>query len=371
VTNLTTSSGLSLLAVLVFLPSQGLASRSTPAQRCEAAKLRKVGTSAACLAHEYARAVNGGTPDVARCASRQDVAFRQIEDRADGACPTEGDANSIQARIDGAFARVAAALSGNPLPECGDGVKNDGEQCDATDLGNSTCKSLGFVDGTLSCTSGCAFNFGECEPFRLSRTGQTISYTAEKNDGIVGSVTVQDDGAVTAGRALSFVDNGDGTITDLNTGLMWEKKDRAGGLHFVANSYHWSGNGAQTTIWDWLDAVNSENGTGFAGYDDWRIPNVRELASLIDYGRQEQPNDPPNPAIDALFDAGCSPAVFCTVATCSCTNRNTAHWSSTSVAGAPSAAWAVHFDLGRVTQTFTAKDTELLVVRAVRGGLLP
>ena len=77
-----------------------------------------------------------------------------------------------------------------------------------------------------------------------------------QNDGIPGGVAVADDGAVQAGAPLSFTDNGDGTITDNNTHLMWEKKGDGGGLHDKDNTYSWSGNGE--TIWDWLDDVNAE-----------------------------------------------------------------------------------------------------------------
>ena len=93
------------------------------------------------------------------------------------------------------------------------------------------------------------------------------------------------DGDIQAGAALAYVDNEDGTITDLNTGLMWEKKSRDGGLHDMENFYPWwSTNPTVDAIWDWLDDVNAEGVTGFAGYSDWRIPNAKELHSLIDYG---------------------------------------------------------------------------------------
>jgi len=51
---------------------------------------------------------------------------------------------------------------------------------------------------------------------------------------------VLDDGTVQAGGALSFHDNGDGTITDQNTGLMWEQKIFDGGLHDAAATFRWS-----------------------------------------------------------------------------------------------------------------------------------
>src|SRR2546430_2545653 len=85
--------------------------------------------------------------------------------------------------------------------------------------------------------------------------------------------TVRDDGFVKAGGALSYQDNGDGTVTDLNTMLMWEKKSMDGSLHDVGKTFVWS-SPVTDTVWDWVDAINTElgNGIGFAGYNDWRLP---------------------------------------------------------------------------------------------------
>lgn len=99
---------------------------------------------------------------------------------------------------------VATALAGG-------GLVADPRSCDA-DLG--TCTTSLEICNTSS---------------RLPKSGQTTSYGP-------GS-----DGAVQAGRALSYTDNGDGTITDNVTGLMWEKKDDSGGIHDKDNDYTWSG----------------------------------------------------------------------------------------------------------------------------------
>ena len=175
-------------------------------------------------------------------------------------------------------------------------------------------------------------------------TGQTTSYQADKNDGIVGPVAVPDDGALRRGNRLRYKLKADGTIKDRNTGLIWEVKCSAcGGLHEVSNEYVWSEDGTQETIWDWLDDINAEGGPGYAGHNDWRIPNERELQSLVDFGRSA-------PAIDAIFSPT-SPS---------------AYWSSTTDAGDASAAWFVHF-VGGGTDIFD-KSANSLFVRAVRGG---
>jgi hypothetical protein len=144
------------------------------------------------------------------------------------------------------------------------------------------------------------------------------------------------------GPTLSYQDNGDGTITDLNTKLMWEKKvvgngTCLGALHAVGAGCTWSdATGA------WMSAVNAEGGTGYAGHNDWRFPNVRELMSIVDYGLSD-------PAIDPMF--GPTAASF--------------YWSSTSVATFPSLAWFVNFAFGEVG----INDKIItLRVRAVRGG---
>jgi hypothetical protein len=182
---------------------------------------------------------------------------------------------------------------------------------------------------------------------------------------MVQGATVPDDGTAQAGTPLSYTDNGDGTITDNNTGLMWEKKDYDSSLHGVqdANRYPWSSAGA-VTIWDWLAQINAEGGTGFAGYSDWRIPNIRELLSIVDYGTAY-------PAVAAAFNTGC--VAGCTVSTCSCPPDQWL-WSSTSGAdqtGYPNSAFAVDFYEGRVIQYWNNnKSQNSLGVRAVRGGCI-
>ena len=96
---------------------------------------------------------------------------------------------------------------------------------------------------------------------QLPKTGQTTSYLTG------------DDGDLKRGVAwpiLRFTDNGNGTVTDNLTGLMWSKD---GNLP----------NSTQT----WQSALNYivslNSGTGLAGYYDWRLPNRKELFSLIDY----------------------------------------------------------------------------------------
>ncbi len=82
----------------------------------------------------------------------------------------------------------------------------------------------------------------------------------------------------------AFVDNGDETITDEATGLMWARSDDGKEL-------------------DWVDALAYAEASELGGYDDWRLPNVKELQSIVDYTRSPTATDSSavGPAIDDLF----------------------------------------------------------------------
>ena len=88
----------------------------------------------------------------------------------------------------------------------------------------------------------------------------------------------------------NFVDNSDGTISDLNTELMWLQDDS--GTFEAGSNNDGSMNWEETLEW----AENLE----FAGYSDWRLPNAKELQSIVDYTRS--PSTSNSPAIDPLFN---------------------------------------------------------------------
>jgi Protein of unknown function (DUF1566) len=178
--------------------------------------------------------------------------------------------------------------------------------------------------------------------------------------GQINSVISGDDGAIQAGATLSYTDNRDGTITDNNTKLMWEKKSDDGSIH------------DKDTVYTWVEAftihiAGLNAGGGFAGHTDWRLPNVKELQSIVDYGTSD-------PAVSPEFNNGC--VANCSVTTCNCTGHRvsengepsgvSAYWSSTTVAGFPSDVWVVDTLFGTVG--FGTSD-RLLGVLAVRCGL--
>jgi hypothetical protein len=231
--------------------------------------------------------------------------------------------------------------------------------------------------------AGCPILFGQ----RLPATGQTTSYVAG------------DDGEVRAGASLRYRDNGDGTITDKSTRLMWEKKDRAsGGLHNWNNAYPWQGmcsnrasrvcgsdtdcpsggackpaGGARYTIFQWVAKLDAR--PCFAHHCDWRIPNVKELQSIVDYETYLPP-------VAAAFNNNCRPDCIADGANktreCSCTqsagHSKGYYWSASSYAPSPIVkppgsmlAWGVLFGGGDV---LSAGKTDHNYVRAVRSGFV-
>lgn len=87
----------------------------------------------------------------------------------------------------------------------------------------------------------------------------------------------------------SFTDNGDGTISDAATGLMWMKYD---------SGYFHGGGGGDGKL-NWQQALAYAKDMEFAGYSDWRLPNAKELQSIVDYTRSPATTD--SPAINSLF----------------------------------------------------------------------
>ena len=159
------------------------------------------------------------------------------------------------------------------------------------------------------------------------------------------------DGDIQAGATLSYTDNGDGTITDNNTKLVWEKKSSDGTIH----DFH--------TVYTWADAfavhVAGLNATNFAGHNDWRLPNVKELQSIVNYG-----DVGPGAAVSTEFNNNCTAGITVLAGSCSAGSLT---WSSTPnpVAGPPAKALFVTFSDGRVD---AVSQSNTFHVRAVRGG---
>jgi formylglycine-generating enzyme required for sulfatase activity len=205
---------------------------------------------------------------------------------------------------------VALSVSGNRVIRGGGWLNPPGDCRSAFRVGSDqTVKkyNLGFrpvlPPGTPVITMPC----------RLPATGQTSCYDRGGSKIECSSSSYpRQDGAYRVGCApdTRFIDNGDGTVTDTCTGLMWLKDtgdiDGDGSI------------GDQDRL-DWQGALKYCQRLVFAGYSDWRLPNVKELLSLVDYGRFD-------PAIDPVFGA-----------------ESWWYWSSTTYIIELQKAWAVHF----------------------------
>ncbi|MCB9718451.1 MAG: lamin tail domain-containing protein [Myxococcales bacterium] len=65
---------------------------------------------------------------------------------------------------DGDSGTSAEDTAGTGAASCGDGVRDEGEECDGVDLGTASCATIpGFVSGTLACTAACTFDVSACE----------------------------------------------------------------------------------------------------------------------------------------------------------------------------------------------------------------
>lgn len=333
--------------------AHGTAGAAAPseAQRCESAVDLASGKLLDCrLAAEAAYAGSGDATKrgdaLARCAAAYTEEFQKtVQKYGPGDCPATPEAafaNHLAQCADD----VVAVARGGAFPACGDGTVNlAGELCDGADLGGTSCTTLGFQGGTLTCDSSCGFDTSGCVGPGLTVTGQTTC--SDASGSTIPCAGTGQDGERQAGAAQALVDNGNGTITDGNTGLVWEKLSDDATIHDKDRSYTWDAA---------FTRVATLNALAFAGYSDWRVPNRKELESIVDYGRS-------NPAIAPVFQTVCAPG--CSVIACSCASSQLYTWSSTTLQDAQMLAWALLNGSGASINVVKSNDWG---VRAVRGG---
>ena len=173
------------------------------------------------------------------------------------------------------------------------------------------------------------------------------------------SDTVAKLNAQAAGASIEcrYQDNSDGTVTDLDTGLQWEKKTGDASFHDVSNQYTWSGSGIDpdgTVFTEFLPSFNecqSADGDvitgGLGNHCDWRLPSEAELRTI-----QLPFPCGSGPCIDPIF--GSTASGF--------------YWSSTTNSANTTQAWTSHFNSVDSTAA-VGKTVGTLFARAVRGGL--
>ena len=149
------------------------------------------------------------------------------------------------------------------------------------------------------------------------KTNQTQCYDAS-NVLTSCSNTVGQDGNYVKGQTRGYIDNGNNTITDNSTGLMWSKCSEGQSGSTCAT-------GSATTA-TWPNAITACEASTLAGYTDWRLPNVNELQTLADYGRF-------SPSINITYFPN---------------TASNYYWSASTYVVSPSSAWVVYFGNGVV-----------------------
>lgn len=171
-----------------------------------------------------------------------------------------------------------------------------------------------------------------------------------------------------------FVDNGDGTVTDRETGLQWEQKVTGSGgqnladPHDVDNVYDWSVgddgtapdgtaftdflvklNGGPTGVGNCVVNGSTQTG-GFAGHCDWRLPTIAELKTIVD-----------------TAVSGCGGGSPCIDPTFGPTGTTRLYWSASTSAADAEFALTVDFSNGGAPSLFKVGPPPASA-RAVRGG---
>lgn len=318
----------------------------TQTQLCESAMELASAKYAQCRLNaesKYSKTLDGAkrTSAVEKCSAKLSAAFTKATLRYGTSCAATENSSAFDEYLTQCSDDTAAAAAGATLPDYVDDLASCNVDLTACDGALTTCT------GDLATCTG---DLAACEALpkaSVLKTGQTTNYGA-------GS-----DGDLQLGIAQNYTDNGDGTITDTRTGLMWEKKSDDGSIHDKDDTYDWgmvsppyTMNGTMVTTF--LAALNS--GSGFAGYTDWRIPNIKELETIAVFENTVFLNYATPPA----FNTNCNPG--CSVTTCSCIIPDR-YWSSTTEAHNPFNAWNVYFLTGELP---TSNKNNLRFVRAVR-----
>ncbi len=178
----------------------------------------------------------GGPPDLAVVAETLGITEQALKDALG---PPPPDLAAAAATLDISEEELQNAMAAAPASE---------GQTDSTAIKNTTAPAEQPAVTTTAANG-----------YPIVDTNQTSCYDLHRATTCGTALSGQD--AQYSGLQPNYVDNGDGTVTDVNTGLMWQKDP-----------------GAKMT---YSQAVANAGSFSLAGYDDWRLPTIKELYSLI------------------------------------------------------------------------------------------
>jgi hypothetical protein len=218
----------------------------------------------------------------------------------------------------------AAGHTGGAAGQAGGGGTQPPKDAGASDGSvdaacNNVCTTLGATECAANSTiATCAHQTATCRSWQAAmpcgtglacqRLGGPICF--DPNWAAWPMPNDAADVAQGAPNPTHYTDNGDGTITDDVTGLMWQKM-----LPITSPPPYWR----------WADGLLYCQGLRLAGFDNWRLPSAIELLSIVDYGHA-------NPAIDQTVFPNTPALTF---------------WTSTTTASAAGSFWVVLFEDGR------------------------
>jgi hypothetical protein len=182
--------------------------------------------------------------------------------------------------------------------------------------------------------------------FKLPDTGQTKCYQAVSPYSEIPCTGTGQDGAYDI-NPMSFTDNGNGTITDNNTGLIWQKcsvgQNNDASCSGTAATYNWYQASGTTNASYNAATLNICGSLALAG-GGWRLPSKKELMNIVDYSIPY-----PGPTIQQTRFPNTAASSY---------------WSSTTSATDPNVAWDVYFNAGYV---YLNGRNDSYYVRCVRG----
>jgi len=186
------------------------------------------------------------------------------------------------------------------------------------------------------------------DAFKLPDTGQTKCYRNVSPYDEIDCLGTGQDGAYNI-NPMSYYDNGNGTVTDNNTGLVWQKCSVGQNNDTICSGdglkYNWYqafGTYDATYNTSYQDVCGSLN---LGGHTNWRLPTKKELVSIVDYSFQPQ---------GATIKSAYFPNTYMDF-----------YWSSTTDAIGQEHAWFLDFFDGHVF--IHEKRAAAEYVRCVRG----